>query len=223
LSKEFFISANAFVAVLLIALLYLIYVDTGDSAPSKAEVKQSTSQIASTAWLNNPNKVLVAKTGETLTQAGERLLGKRVDSLGIGLHKELNLYQSGPLFLAGRYDREGQPIYAVYENCPKANSWDGLLPLGDSFILGCGADSVARLEQLSLDPSSSIRGYCKVVDLDSTQSEVLAFADSSKGVFWSNPFGGDDMIIGLYREFIPIGGEDILQECDLKVRAASRK
>lgn len=74
-------------------------------------------------------KIDFIKSGETFSDVSKRLMGQKVDSLGLPLNEHRSVYQSGQLSIQGWYDKPGHPISDVTQFC--SSKWD----LSDKLLL----------------------------------------------------------------------------------------
>jgi hypothetical protein len=62
---------------------------------------------------NNPKGVLIYKDGESLTDLAKRIMGAKIDSLGIALDQDRSTYESKPFLITGTFNQPGHPIFDV--------------------------------------------------------------------------------------------------------------
>jgi hypothetical protein len=167
-------------------------------------------------WVNNPKKIAFAKSGESLTDLSKRLMGQPVTSLGLSLGSDSSFYQSGALWIAGIFGKDGQPIFDVSQTC----KGDKLIPLGELFgDLDCKKETLARLSSMAKDPSSGIKEACTSKEYDPSQT-TAGYLNPQKGIYWMTGNAVDK--VGVYKEFVATyeGG---FAPCDLNARAEFQK
>lgn len=167
-------------------------------------------------WMNNPKKIAVAKSGESLTDLSKRIIGQQVTSLGLALDTDRSFYQSGPIWIAGEFGKEGQPIFDVSQDC----KGDKLIPLGELFgDLDCKKETVARLAEMAKDQSSGIKEACTSKEYDPPQT-TAGYLNPQKGIYWMT--GNTVNKVGMYKEFVATYEGGFIP-CDLNARAEYQK
>jgi hypothetical protein len=166
------------------------------------------------SWYNNPKKIAVIKQGETFSDVSSRLMGQKIDSLGIALDKDRASYQSGPLMLTGLFNEPGHPIIDITQNCNEKNLIDG----GQLFSgVDCKLGTVDKLASLSKDTSSGIQEVCAPISVNAAQ-EIAGYSSPSKKIYWLT--GGEKIfLIGSFRDKL-WGAEYELVTCDINARNA---
>jgi len=166
---------------------------------------------------NNPKGIVIYKDGESLTDLANRILGAKVDSLGIPLDQDRSVYESRPFLITGTFNKPGHPIFDVeLTGC----NIDKKIALGSLFgEYGCNKESLIKLKSLAAAPGADIKEMCAPVEADESQ-EVLAYADTKKEIYWG--VTGDEIVsAGVYKGSIPIG-EFGVAECNKSAREKFR-
>jgi hypothetical protein len=172
-------------------------------------------KIDEDSWYNNPQKVDFIKSGETFSDVSRRLMGQKVDSLGIAISEERAAYESGQLWIHGDYREPGHPIYEIQQFC---NSKQDLIDAGELFGgIDCKAGTVAMLEASIGDSNSGIKEACAPVE-DDDQQRMEGYINPTKKIYWDLH---DNKIHSLkvYKDKL-WGAEYELVPCDIKARNA---
>jgi hypothetical protein len=133
------------------------------------------------------------------------------------LDADRSFYQSGPIWVAGEFGKDGQPIFDVSQNC----KGDKLIPLGEIFgDLDCKKETVSRLSAMAKDSSSGIKEACTSKEYDPPQT-TAGYLNPQKGIYWKTTAANVDSV-GIYKEFVATyeGG---FGPCDLNARAEYQK
>ena len=189
-------------------------------------------------WQNNPKKIIVAKSSETLSDLGKRLLGKSIETIGISPIKvDLDEWYAGE----GRgnlvYESEGLSIHVNPEdkqsiviaitqpcNSEKIDSRK-LIPLGELFgKLDCSPQTLNELESLAKNSTSGIKAMCSEVAYSPDQ-ETEMYDNFEKRIFWDLSWGLNNKPekiegVGIYKDDIVHGYNHNTEACDLKEGAA---
>lgn len=158
---------------------------------------------------NNPKGIVIYKDGESLTDLAKRIMGTKVDSLGIALDQDRSTYESKPFLITGTFNQPGHPIFDVQLSGCNLNKKIALGSLFGDF--GCNKESLIKLKNLAADSNSDIKQMCAPVDVDESQ-EVLAYADTKKEIYWGTT-PSEIYAAGVYRGSIALGEFGVLQ-CD---------
>lgn len=158
---------------------------------------------------NNPKGIVIYKDGESLTDLAKRIMGAKIDSLGIALDQDRSVYESKPFWITGDFDQPGHAIFDVQLTGCNA---DKKIALGSLFgEYGCNKESLLKLKSLSAGSNSDIKEMCHPAEMDEAQ-KVWAYADTKKEIYWG--ISGDDIAsAGVYKGSIPMGEFGVMP-CD---------
>jgi hypothetical protein len=146
----------------------------------KKLTENSKSKTDDSTWYGNPEKVVLTRKGETLDDLANRLMNKRVDSLGLKLDDFRAVYQSGPITVSGIFQEPGHPISEVTQSC---NAKDQLT-LGPKFEdIGCESDSFRKLATLSASAPIKYHVYCSNQG-NNSDKEIIGYLNLTSNVFW---------------------------------------
>ena len=162
----------------------------------------------------NPKGIIIYKDGESLTDLSKRIIGARIDSLGLPLNDGLyKVYESGPFLIMGIFDQPGNPIYQVeLKDC----NIDKKIALGSLFgEYGCNKESLKRLGSMGLGSNSHIKLMCGREEGEEVM-KVQGYADTEKEIYWT--ISGNDIVsAGVYK-----GSRTGLMPCDKVLRAIDK-